>query len=161
MNASCNWVGLLQVSSVHCDCEQTLTVVASVHFAAGRNIGLRIVAEMSCAAHIAHTAAPLSLSLAISVAFTDIPLSSGYVSYIVLTQKLRGFQRDRTSHCCERRCCSLNVWVLQLQTSDLFNSNRSNQILFAQNTSHLNAASGKSSWWAGPTRLKRALTVTL
>ena len=33
--------------------------------------------------------------------------------------------------------------------------------LFAQNTSHFNAASGKSSWWAGPTRLKRALTVTL
>ena len=30
-----------------------------------------------------------------------------------------------------------------------------------QNTSHLNAASGKSSWWARPTRLKRALTVTL
>ena len=26
---------------------------------------------------------------------------------------------------------------------------------------HINAASGKSSWWAGPTRLKRALTVTL
>ena len=38
---------------------------------------------------------------------------------------------------------------------------KSNQILSAQNTSHLNAASGKSSWWAGPTRLKRALTVTL
>ena len=35
------------------------------------------------------------------------------------------------------------------------------QILFAQNTSHLNAASGKSSRWPGPTRLKRALTVTL
>ena len=32
----------------------------------------------------------------------------------------------------------------------------SNQILCAQNTSHLNAASDKSSWWAGPTRLKRA-----
>ena len=37
---------------------------------------------------------------------------------------------------------------------------KSNQIYFAQNTSHLNAASGKSSWWAGPTRLKRALAVT-
>ena len=32
---------------------------------------------------------------------------------------------------------------------------------FAQNTSHFTAASSKSSWWAGPTRLKRALTVTL
>jgi len=38
---------------------------------------------------------------------------------------------------------------------------KSKQILFAQNTSHLNAASGKSSWWAGPTRPKRALTLTL
>jgi len=38
---------------------------------------------------------------------------------------------------------------------------KSNQIYFAQNTTHLNAASGKSSWWAGSTKLKRALTVTL
>ena len=41
------------------------------------------------------------------------------------------------------------------------NQIKSNGILFALNTSHLNAASGKSSWWAGPTRLRRALTVTL
>jgi len=36
----------------------------------------------------------------------------------------------------------------------------SNQIEFYLLKTHLNAASDKSSWWAGPTRMKRALTVS-
>jgi len=47
------------------------------------------------------------------------------------------------------------------KTADILFKIKSNQIYFAQNTSHLNAASGNSSWWAWSTRLKRALTVTL
>ena len=62
----------------------------------------------------------------------------------------------------EDRLASICVLVHFVQDAQRkWDDGTSSQILFAQNTSHLNEASGKSSWWAGSTRLKRALTVTL
>ena len=64
--------------------------------------------------------------------------------------------------------CLVCIFVFFCVSLDLFGFVISNLVLlclsnqiYLLKTSHFNAASGKSSWWAGPTRLKRALTVTL